>query len=429
MTESGGPVIVVGGGIAGLVASIELERRGRSVILLEAEAEVGGRVRSRRVDGFRIDRGFQVLFTAYPVLGQYLDLSALDLRPFQPAARIALPTGTSVIGDVLQDSSLLAETILSSHIPVADLWRLLRLRRYATRLDDNNCFAPLHAGRSTRDFLESRGFTATTIERFFTPFYGGILLDRSLESSAAVLLFTFAMLARGQTALPARGMGAIAAQLRGRLRFAEVRTGARVTKVLVDSGRVSGVLLGDGTTIAGRDVLLATEAPTAAALAASAGNEIAHLPTQARGSTTIYFSSAEPVLPGRALTLNATEHAVISHAVTVTDIAPEYSADGRHLLAMTAVGSAAGLSDAALERAAVSDLIMMRRASLKATVSVVAIERVPYSQFSHPPGYAQSRPVARTSLPGLWFGGEALHSSSLDGAARAGVISASAITQ
>lgn len=428
MSFASNRVIVVGGGIAGLVAAIELERRGRPVLLLEREPELGGRVRSRRVEGFRIDRGFQVLFTAYPVLGQYLDLTALDLRRFQPAARIALPTGTSVLGDALRDPSVLVETVLSAHVPVGDIWRLLRLRRLATRLTVEQCFAAEYAGQSTRDFLAARGFSPATIDRFFAPFYGGILLDHTLASSASVLLFTFRMMALGDTAVPARGMGAIAAQLRDRLRLAEVRTGEAVRAVQVAGGRVRGVEMEGGTVHEGSDVVLATEAPAAATLAATAGVALPALPDRHLGCTTLYFACEAPVLPGRALTLNASDHPVISHAVTVSDVAPEYAPAGQHLLAMTAVGEGAVLADGTLERAARGELAMMRRSSVPSGVRLLAVERVPYSQFAHPPGYAQRRPTPQTPLPGLWFGGEALHSSSLDGAARAGVMAAEAVT-
>ena len=59
-------VLVVGAGISGLVAAVELKRRGFSVQVLEASDNVGGRIRTDVVDGFLLDRGFQVLLTAYP---------------------------------------------------------------------------------------------------------------------------------------------------------------------------------------------------------------------------------------------------------------------------------------------------------------------------------------------------------------------------
>ena len=41
-------------------------RAGHQVSVLEADDDVGGRVRSDEQGGFTLDRGFQVLFTAYP---------------------------------------------------------------------------------------------------------------------------------------------------------------------------------------------------------------------------------------------------------------------------------------------------------------------------------------------------------------------------
>lgn len=65
--ESG--VIVVGGGLAGLSAAARLHRAGIGTTVLEAGDDVGGRVRTDVVDGFRLDRGFQVLLPAYPRCG------------------------------------------------------------------------------------------------------------------------------------------------------------------------------------------------------------------------------------------------------------------------------------------------------------------------------------------------------------------------
>ncbi len=59
-------VIVVGAGLSGLTCALQLTAAGRSVIVLEASDGVGGRVRTDMVDGFRLDRGFQVLLTGYP---------------------------------------------------------------------------------------------------------------------------------------------------------------------------------------------------------------------------------------------------------------------------------------------------------------------------------------------------------------------------
>ena len=82
------PVVVIGGGLAGLTCARHLHAAGIPVQVLEASDEVGGRVRTDRVDGFLLDRGFQVLLTAYPEAQQELDYAALDLKPLLPGALI-----------------------------------------------------------------------------------------------------------------------------------------------------------------------------------------------------------------------------------------------------------------------------------------------------------------------------------------------------
>ncbi|NBW91814.1 MAG: NAD(P)/FAD-dependent oxidoreductase, partial [Actinobacteria bacterium] len=58
-------VVIVGAGLAGLCAAWEIQKKGFSVVVVEASDAVGGRVRTDLVDGFQLDRGFQVMLTAY----------------------------------------------------------------------------------------------------------------------------------------------------------------------------------------------------------------------------------------------------------------------------------------------------------------------------------------------------------------------------
>lgn len=430
------PIIVVGAGVAGLVCAIELQRAGRQVVVLEAAPEVGGRVRTTTRDGLAFDHGFQVLFTAYPTLRSYLDLDALAPRVFRPAARIVQGGRASLIGDALSDPSLLIDTVMARAVPLGDKLRLLALRRFAQQLSIDDCFSARFAGVSTREFLASRGFSASVIDGFFAPFYGGILLDRTLATSASVLLFTFKMLAEGKTVVPSRGMGALTQQLAARLVAGTVRTGVSVQSLTVGEGRVTGVVLAGGDVVPAAQVVMATEAPAAARLAATADVQIA-TPSGARGTTTLYFTtSGISPIPGRALWLNADAAAVVSHAVTITDVAPDYAPRGVSLIAASAVGEASDRSDADLESAARRELAAMAKAAgdvaadaKTAALSRVAVWRVPYAQFAQPPGWREHRPTIACGIPGLWRASEVLHSSSLEGAARGGQDAARAVLQ
>ena len=79
---------IIGGGLAGLACAHALERRGAEWMLFEASDAVGGRVRTDVVDGFRLDRGFQVYLTAYRAAGELLDFQALNLREFRAGAQV-----------------------------------------------------------------------------------------------------------------------------------------------------------------------------------------------------------------------------------------------------------------------------------------------------------------------------------------------------
>jgi phytoene dehydrogenase-like protein len=430
--------------------------------VLEREGAVGGRVRSRAVDGYTLDRGFQVLFTAYPTLAAALDLRADDragggrlrLRRFAPAARVVTASGASLVGDALRDPSLLPATVLAGALSTADKLRLLMLRRLARALTVDECFAARYDAVPAREFLRARGLSERAVSRFFAPFYGGILLDPALGTSAAVLLFTFKMLAEGDTVVPAGGMGQVAQRLADRLLALQpdaLRLGADVAALHVEGGRARGVVLASGERVDAADVVLAGEAPAAARLAATAGLRLA-APDGALGCTTVWFAArgdvrGEAPLPGRAIWLNAAGHEraaagrgdapAVSHAVTMTEIAAEYArpdaAHGPHLVAATAVGEPAGLPDDVLVARMRADLAAMRAAARPDAAAdapalvPVAVDRVPYAQFAQPPGARARRTPASAGLPGLWRASETAHSSSLEGAARGGTLAAEAI--
>ena len=109
-------VIVIGAGLSGLACALSLRERGLEPLLLDAADVVGGRVRTDRVDGFLLDRGFQVLQTWYPEARRLLDYDALDLRPFEPGALIRFGGDFHRVSDVWRRPSRLVEMIRS---PVA----------------------------------------------------------------------------------------------------------------------------------------------------------------------------------------------------------------------------------------------------------------------------------------------------------------------
>ncbi|GAA2600574.1 hypothetical protein GCM10009863_12360 [Streptomyces axinellae] len=81
-------MVIVGAGLAGLAAAHRLTDAGLRVVVLEAASQVGGRLRTERVAGYRLDRG-PGLLTLDQDAGAFAQLPALDslvLRPFAPGA-------------------------------------------------------------------------------------------------------------------------------------------------------------------------------------------------------------------------------------------------------------------------------------------------------------------------------------------------------
>ena len=178
-------VVVVGAGLAGLSAARRLHEAGRTVVVLESSDGVGGRVRTDVVDGYRLDRGFQVVLTAYPELHAQFDLEALDIRCFDPGAMVWDGRRLSTVGDPLRRPRTLLPTVTS---PVGSVGDKLRVMRQRLRLGRSSA-TDLLRGEDVETIaaLRDEGFSDRMIERFFRPLVGGIQLDPSLRTSRRML--------------------------------------------------------------------------------------------------------------------------------------------------------------------------------------------------------------------------------------------------
>lgn len=250
--------LVIGGGIAGLVACIELERLGHAPILIEKESELGGRLKTDWVDGVPIDRGFQILLTAYPEVKRLLDVDALDPIWLDSAARVFRASGGApvLVGDPRRCFSDLMATWSSGLVSGKDAWNMWRhLQGMRTPKRVRNLFAEKTTQRTTAEMLESKGYSVELVDEFFRPFFGGIFLDRSLTVPESMFNFVLSMFATGRAILPRQGMAAVVNQLQSKLQRTDIRLGAQVGWVDED-GRC--VRLAAGESFMGDGVILAT---------------------------------------------------------------------------------------------------------------------------------------------------------------------------
>jgi phytoene dehydrogenase-like protein len=187
--------IVVGAGLAGLACAHGLVRAGRTVHVLEAGDAPGGRARTVWHRGRPVDRGFQVLFRAYPrtrALISAVGIPRRDLRPLSGGAVFIDGRGVNRFG--ASRTAALGFRGLSA----GDRRRLVRLgASVATRSPESLLAEDDGGGATTEAFLRGRGFSEDAVGRFFRPFFGAVLLDRSLGADPGYFRFLLSMLARG----------------------------------------------------------------------------------------------------------------------------------------------------------------------------------------------------------------------------------------
>ena len=315
-------VIVVGGGVAGLACGKCLHERRVPFLILEASGRIGGRLKTDRVEGFLLDHGFQVLQTAYPEAQRTLDYRSLNLRPFTPGAVVRLRSGFYRVADPLRGPRFALDTLFAPVGTLGDKMRVLRLVHRLRRMNADELFRQPEC--SALDFLRREGFSERIIEAFFRPFFGGVCLDPKIQASSRVLQYVFWVLAHGDAALPAQGIGSIPAQLGSQMPEGCIRTHTRVEKI--DAGQV---VLERGEKLTCQAVVVATEDPEAARIL-----DI-RKPSGSRGVCCLYYAAPEPPIQEKLIVLNGEGTGPISNLCVVSNVAPTYAPPGQGLVAVT----------------------------------------------------------------------------------------------
>lgn len=321
------PVVIVGAGLSGLTCARTLHAQGVPVQVLERDSTVGGRVQTDVVKGFRLDRGFQILLTGYPELAQHLDLSALDLRTFDPGAVLWTGQRFETIGDPLRAPSSVLPTLFARSGTLRDKLEILRLRRDLLRGEDYSAFSADDG--TTLEYLQARGFSPRFIEQFFRPFLGGVFLEPNLETTARFFQFVFRMFSAGSAAVPAQGMGRIPAQL-----AADLPSGAVSLNTGVSAVRADAVRLEDGPWLEASAVVVATDATAAARLVRGVQSP------PWRAVTCFYFAADRAPSTRKALHLDAVSGGPINNLHVASAVSPDVAPAGKHLISATCLGEA-----------------------------------------------------------------------------------------
>jgi phytoene dehydrogenase-like protein len=409
-------VVIVGAGLAGLTCALTLREAGREVVVLEASDDVGGRIRTDVVDGYRLDRGFQVLLTGYPAARRWFDLDGLDLRAFSPGVLIRHRDRFRRLADPFQSPLAGAASVTSPVATIGDGLRLLAWRRSV--LAPTGPEVAARAQVPTGALLRSRGFSPAITAGFFAPFLAGTFFDPGMTTSSRVTEVVFRSFFRGDVAVPALGMQQLPLQLAAQLPLGTVRLGQQVTAVRDRAVEVDG-----GGTVTADQVVVATEGSAAARLL---GERLPGGVAPDRGTVTLYYRAAEPPVARPDLVLDADHDGPVTTLAVMTEVAPTYGPpDGDALVSVSTVGVPAE-DDVALDRAVRTQLSSWYGAAV-ADWERIAAYRIPHAQ---PRMQVEDLPTLAREVrvdERTWVCGDHRDTSSIQGALVSGRRTAQAI--
>lgn len=406
-------VIIIGGGLAGLSAARTLTAAGVTPLLLEAHAEVGGRVATDEVDGFLLDRGFQVLLDSYPEARRQLDLDALGLARFLPGALIHRGGAFGRVADPWRDPIAGLRSLVSGAFTPMDALRMLRLRSDAILALEGDVAA--NGAESAARALLARGFSDRAIERFFRPFFGGVFLDPQLGAPRRWFEFLFGMFATGYATLPTGGMRAIPRQMAAALPDGVIRTGSRVRAL-----KGTRVELASGETLAAEAVILATDARNAPVLLPGSRAP------QWASCVTLYYAAPQSPMRAALLVLNGDGgRGPVNHVCVPSDVSASYAPPGQALVSATVVGSGHE-NDGVLDRDARTQLATWFGNATVNAWRLLRVVRVPYALPRTVPAPDHVADALRLA-PQIYGCGDYLETPSINGALRSGRRAAEAL--
>ena len=407
-----GEVVIVGAGLAGLACARELESRGVPWRVLEAADEPGGRVRTDEIDGFLLDRGFQVLLTAYPEARRVLDYPSLDLHAFEPAALVRAHGRFHLLSDPLRRPLRIPATLAAPVGSVVDQIRVALLVRRLRRGDPADAFNATDT--TTETALRDAGLSDRIIERLFRPLFAGIQLDATLGTSSRMFAFVLRMLAEGASALPADGMKAIPEQIAAGLPAERIRYGRRVAEV--EHQLVKPIV---GTPLEAAAVVVATDGSTAAGM-------LDDVPDFGSNSVScVYYAAESPPITEPVLVLDGDGEGPVNNLCVPSVVAPAYAPAGAALVSASVVEDR-GVDANELESAVRAQLRMWFGAAVDRWQHLRTY-RIPRAQPRQPPGVLEppQRPVRTES--GVYVCGDHRDNASINGALVSGRRAAAAV--
>jgi len=382
------PVVVIGAGLAGMNAAIQLQNAGREVVVLEAADRAGGRMQSDQIDGFTCDRGFQLINAKYPELTTLNILGELDFRFADRALNIAIEDRSHRLGDPRKYPFSAFDSATGSIFEKFALIKALA-RKPKPEL-------------SIDEYLVASGL-GRTFERVLQPFLRGVYLTDLTKIAAPAGLEIINTFVSGKPGLPSRGVGALSVVMARRV--SDLRLGVTVNSIK------SGVVTTSVGEIPASEIIVATDSTTAAQLL-----DLGSVPKLA-GCTTWYHSTpTAPVTHGQLIVDGQNRGAVINTLV-ISNFIAEYAPARKNLISTT--------TDTGITESEVRRHLATLYACDNRDWELIAKYEIPAALPIGAKGMTQ--PIQSFVREGIYLAGDGQVSPSQNGALKSGRLAAMAV--
>lgn len=408
-------VAIVGAGVAGLCAALQLQEENLEVQVFESSDAVGGRIKTDKVAGFLLDRGFQIFLTAYPEAQRWLNYEALGLKYFDAGAISYYNEDFYTVYDPYRHPWQALRSVLAPFAGVKDAFALRALRQHVQTRSVAKLLAETEM--SSDAWLRKWSFRKSLVLALIKPFLTGVFLDHELATSSRMFTFLLKMFSEGYAALPEQGMQAIPEQLASRLQAPALHLNTAVTKI-----EKNKLTLSNGERIQARAIIVATDGATAARLL----NLPQIAPERYNETRCLYFSAEKPPIEQPILVLNGSGKGIVNSLCVPSLVNSNYGTEDCDLISVTTVVPTDHLNDEQLLVEVKKELRHWFKKEVRfwehiRTYSIP--EALPFSPSINPLQKEQIKPI----LPSIYLAGDYTNYPSMNGAMEAGRLVATTI--